>query len=105
MKSYVTILYLFSFNIGFVRYYNLFTDSTVDKHLGSFQFGVIQITRGWMHEIRVRVGLPSLAANTSFPLAPETWASLQLPASTWNPGFSCSPSFLWNVFRKDGWSN
>lgn len=38
-----TILYLFSFNIGFVRYYNLFTYSTVDKYLGSFQFGLIQI--------------------------------------------------------------
>lgn len=36
-----TILYLFSFKIGSVRYYNLFTHSAVDGHLGSFQFGSI----------------------------------------------------------------
>lgn len=34
-----TVLYLFLFNIRFVRYSNLFTHSTVDGHLASFQFG------------------------------------------------------------------
>lgn len=33
-----TVLYLFLLNIRFVRHYNLFTHSTVDWYLCSFQF-------------------------------------------------------------------
>ncbi|EPQ18005.1 40S ribosomal protein S2 [Myotis brandtii] len=42
-----------------------------------------------------------VTAGTSFPLEPRTWASLQPPAGTRDPGFPHSPGFIQTVVRED----